>query len=35
MEQTKQKQALLQLLMSDDLAELQAKSKHKFNISGH
>lgn len=32
MEQTKQKQALLQLLMSDDLAELQAKSKHKFNI---
>lgn len=27
-----QKQALLQLLTSDDLAELQAKSNYNFNI---
>lgn len=32
MNTTEQKQALLQLLMSDDLAELHAKSKRTFNI---
>lgn len=32
MDKIKQKHTLLQLLMSDDLAELHAKSKHKFNI---
>ena len=32
MNTTEQKQALLQLLMSDDLAELHAKSKSTFNI---
>ena len=32
MEKTKHKQALLQLLMSDDLAELQTKSNNEFNI---
>ena len=32
MEKTRQKQALLQLLTSDDLAELQAKSNNEFNI---
>ena len=32
MEKTRQKQALLQLLTSDDLADLQAKSNNEFNI---